>query len=270
MLTLWQTPIAEYKRAIVKLNTAYNILVYNVGTTDAARAATDAADAAIRAANANISTNVGDDAPSFTAAAAAAAAATAAYAAAAAVRAANADAISAAANAADEAARAANADVISAAANAAEEAARAVIRDSRAATSADYARLLGLKTKVTDASETGPLRDLWYGAPPDWYIREKATYEKTIVEWERELGEMSGSAKISMSTTGSLVDGTSIVENEVPLEFYIDRGSAPKEVVQEVFDAISNLNFAAGGFGYLFKNDGKSISIVPAEVDNDF
>lgn len=59
--------------------------------------------------------------------------------------------------------------------------------DVAAAARADYSRLIELKTEVTDASETGPLGDLWLGSPPDWYICAKEHYDKTIAEWEREI-----------------------------------------------------------------------------------
>lgn len=142
---------------------------------------------------------------------------------------------------------------------------------------ADYVKLSELKAEVTDASETGPLGDLWHGSPPDWYIESKEHYDKTIAEWELKLEEEAEEKRIIsetsegyFSTSAELTAEPQVVENEVPLEFYIDRGEAPKEVVQEVFDAISNLNIAAGGFGYLFETDGKSISIVPEGVSNDF
>ncbi len=52
---------------------------------------------------------------------------------------------------------------------------------------ADYTRLLGLNEEVIDASETGPLGNLWIGSQPDWYINAKDLYEKTITEWEQEI-----------------------------------------------------------------------------------
>jgi len=43
------------------------------------------------------------------------------------------------------------------------------------------------------------------------------------------------------------------------LEIYIDPGNAPKETIQEVFEALSDLHVAAGGLGLEFVNDGNFI-----------
>lgn len=56
----------------------------------------------------------------------------------------------------------------------------------------DYARLAEIKSDVIDASEAGPLGNLWHGSPPAWYINAKKQYDKTIADWERELAEIEG------------------------------------------------------------------------------
>lgn len=46
------------------------------------------------------------------------------------------------------------------------------------------------------------------------------------------------------------------------IEIYIDPGSASKETIQEVMDALSNYHMAAGGLGLEFATDEKGICIV--------
>lgn len=257
LLTSWKDPTNEYVRAVIRLNSASKILVSSapIDVNTAYAVYTDAI-AAAKAANTSKSAIVAANA---------------------------ANAIYAAANALNSSFYYATAVEAADKANVATYLAYATSVATTTAARIDYMRLTELKTDVTDASETGPLGDLWHGSPPDWYLTAKEDYDKTIAEWERELGEENVTDKISKSEKIDFSQSTKlrfeqeklrleqeVVENEIPLEFYIDRGNASKEVVQEVFDAISNLSFAAGGFGYLFKNDGKSISIVPEEVNNDF
>lgn len=132
----------------------------------------------------------------------------------------------------------------------------------------DFVRLKELKDVVTDASETGPLGDLWYGSPPDWYVKAKERYEKTIAEWERELAEekdetrkISGSAKIGISASAKL---TGLISDDTafPIEFYIDPGDAQKETIQNVLECLSDLHIAAGGFGLEFIADDLNIKAM--------
>ena len=240
LLVSWKKPTAEYKEAVVYLKAAYKTLGYTADSYTI-RAAADAA-------------NTISDTTSNTIRATQAATADAAI-------------VGAAAGATTRAV-AANSYVTRAATGRATDAAFATAlyasdamggADSytiRAAARADYTRLLELKTEVTNASETGPLGDLWQGSPPDWYIKAKEEFDKTIAEWEREIAEEEGEETDSI--------------DESHLEFYIDTGNASEEVIQEVFDAISNLSFAAGGLGFTFEKTGKAFSIVAEEVGNDF
>ncbi|MCR9231453.1 MAG: hypothetical protein NXI29_10605 [bacterium] len=50
----------------------------------------------------------------------------------------------------------------------------------------DY-RILRSLDEVIFASEKGPVGDLWHGNPPDWYIKSKAHYDKTIKMWGQEI-----------------------------------------------------------------------------------
>ena len=92
----------------------------------------------------------------------------------------------------------------------------------------DYEHLAVLKAEITDASDMGPLGDLWHGSPPDWYIEAKALYDKTIAEWERELDE---------------------ADNDRILSVYIDPGTSSPELITELYVALNALYRAHGGSG---------------------
>lgn len=128
---------------------------------------------------------------------------------------------------------------------------------------ADYERLKATKIEITDSLETGYLGDLWNGFPPGWYTKAMKDYDKTIAEWERELGDevvgnMSGSSKIGISTSAKLT-GLISDDADLPVEFYIDPGDAQKETIQNVLECLSDLHIAAGGFGLEFIADDMNI-----------
>lgn len=132
----------------------------------------------------------------------------------------------------------------------------------------DYKKLKESTSEIFDISETGPLGNLWGGSPPDWYIKAKAHYEKTITEWKNELGDteseignLSGSAKISMSATGKLI-GVISDDADFPIEFYLDPGDARKETIQNLLECLSDLHIAAGGFGLEFIADDLNIKAM--------
>ena len=168
MWTLWNKSTAEYKKEIVDLNSKYKVLVYN---TDNVAARTAAKSAARTTEDSVFTTKAADVSRVINAALAAVSAATR--------TAANATSINAAAiNSANAAARIITDNDYTAA-----DAYAIAINSART----DYRQLLELKTEVTDASETGPLGDLWHGSPPDWYIKAKEECERTIVKWERDV-----------------------------------------------------------------------------------
>ncbi|WP_417381233.1 hypothetical protein [Gimesia sp.] len=96
---------------------------------------------------------------------------------------------------------------------------------------ADYVRLKELEIAITDASETGPLGDLWHGSPPDWYIEAKERYDKAIAEWERELAEYDKN------------------DEERLLSVYVDPGTSSPELITELYIALNALYRANGGSG---------------------
>ncbi|KAA0132093.1 hypothetical protein FYZ48_28685 [Gimesia chilikensis] len=111
------------------------------------------------------------------------------------------------------------------------------------ATKSDYEKLKASKIKVTDASETGPLGDLWHGSPPDWYIEAKTKYDKTITEWKREIAESD-----------------SINNEERILSVYIDPGTSSPELITELYVALDALYRANGGSGLqIVKEDRRSM-----------
>ena len=55
-------------------------------------------------------------------------------------------------------------------------------------------------------------------------------------------------------------------DESVPLEIYIDPGSASKETIQEVLESISDLHRAAGGLGLEFRPDGFQV-VAAKEVE---
>tara|TARA_R110002049_G_scaffold290065_4_gene473315 strand:+ start:3587 stop:4375 length:789 start_codon:yes stop_codon:yes gene_type:complete len=165
-----------------------------------------------------------------------------------------------AAAAAKASANAVSASSAGGASNAAASAARASTRvttDVRSAAVADFKRLVELDTEVTDASETGPLGDLWHGSIPDWYIEAKAKYDKTIAEWEGELKESKG-RDLAQEVMDSVFEMPVFPPNPA-IEFYIDPGDAKKETIQSVLECLSDLHIAAGGFGLEFIADDMNI-----------
>ncbi|QDV52790.1 hypothetical protein [Gimesia fumaroli] len=200
---LWEKPTAEYKEAIIQLRAAYRILAYSGYTEADAKAAYEAAYVAYEAANASSDSNA---IASANAANAAASAASAAY--------------NAARHNASDAANAANAAALASRASHAAIAARK-----------DYLRLAEMETEVSDASETGPLGDLWGGAAPDWYIKAKAMFNKTIAGWGGESGE---NIEIDLGEE---------------LSVYIDPGDAPSELITDLYIALNALFKAHGGPG---------------------
>ncbi|HCO24822.1 MAG TPA: hypothetical protein DIT97_18010 [Gimesia maris] len=132
----------------------------------------------------------------------------------------------------------------------------------------DYKKLKESPTEVFDISENGPLGKLWHGSPPDWYLEAKKLYDKTIAEWtnelgddESEIGNLSGSAKISISSSGKLI-GVISDDADFPIEFYMDPGDARKETIQNVLECLSDLHIAAGGFGLEFIADDLNIKAM--------
>jgi hypothetical protein len=106
---------------------------------------------------------------------------------------------------------------------------------SVAAAAADYERLRDLNLGTypelgdrVDATEKGPLGPLWPRGQPSFQPRLSA-----------------------------LLGGQTEPRIELPdLELFIDPGVASKETIQEVLEALSDLNRAAGGLGLEFSVDG--------------
>lgn len=148
---------------------------------------------------------------------------------------------------------------------------------------ADYTRLKEHKTEVTDASEKGPLGNLWHGSPPDWYIEAKEHYNNTIAEWERELGEdvtekgnLSGSAKINFSSSGilsyklpeeiesesdaELIRRINSSEPEPLISVYFDNSGFTEEEISECLEYLSESYRSMGGIGLKVVNGN---SLIP-------
>jgi hypothetical protein len=101
----------------------------------------------------------------------------------------------------------------------------------------DYARLLELKQvayphlgQTIDPTEKGPLGPLWPKGRPMFPTNSQAQ------RWTSNL------------------EATNVVASV--LEVFIDPGSASKEAIQEVLEALSDLNREAGGLGLEFSIDG--------------
>lgn len=258
ILVSWNKATDRYKAAVVELNRQYRILIYNApyATERDSRTNTDIATNSAYVAARKHLTDSSETATNIVAALAAAAAARSAT------------------DAADSATYATYTTIY------AKDAAKAFTRDTKdtkpslyssidSTARSDYEKLKSIGKEVTDASETGPLGNLWPDSPPDWYVKAKERYDETIMEWEQELGEEYQTEGLVYWDERNELEywgKENVLNNEIPLEFYLLRGNASEETVEEVFNAISNLSFAAGGFGLLFKNDGNAISIVPEEM----
>jgi hypothetical protein len=118
----------------------------------------------------------------------------------------------------------------------------------------DYAWLKEHKDEVTDASETGPLGDLWHRSPPDWYITVKEKYDKTIAEWERELESLEERARrYEESDPAPLIS------------VYFDDSDFTKEEMAAFLEYVSESYRSLGGEG-LKVVDGKTLLPENAKV----
>lgn len=240
LLSSWSEPSKKYKKAVLNLNRSFRILTLS---SDRATAAQTANTAFVAACNILNETKDLYDYPD---------AAKAAEAARAAVRVVG-------ITRPDAKVKAPSEDAVLA----------ALVTDAItaiAAARADYDRLMATKIEITDTLETGYLGDIWSGFPPDWYVKAKADYDKTIAKWEHELGEelegnLSGSAKIGISSSAKLA-GVISDDADFPIEFYIDPGDARKETIQNVLECLSDLHIAAGGFGLEFISDDMNIKAM--------
>ena len=238
LLVSWNNPTEKYKRAVVNINASFDILASDTSTTRAAIDAAYSVDLYVDATTTKAARNAALSSRDAAEAASSAAAA-----------------IRATPHSADAAARAAR----SAAAKASRSANDAMsfyltstppsFYDITRATRADYVWLKEFRIKITEASETGPLGDLWHGSPPDWYLKEKAKYDKTIVEWEREIAEESPE------------DRAKRFENSDPeplISVYFDDSDFTKEEMAAFLEYVSESYRSLGGEG-LKVVDGKTL-----------
>ena len=95
-------------------------------------------------------------------------------------------------------------------------------------------------------------------------IENGHTFILTARTMPRELEDTVNLKVITVPNLSALTVNVEFVSE--PLEIFIDPGNASVETLQEVFDALSELNVACGGLGLTFKTDGKSVFAV-SEVE---
>ncbi|WP_417384926.1 hypothetical protein [Gimesia sp.] len=247
LLVLLGKPISSYRKAVVTLSKLSENLVYGDSTYSANNKASEAAmtarsTAARTATVAKASNAAAHVHPNAAAAAAAADAAV----------------IATTDTSAEGAFRCARAAVASVKARSTPQ--DQSIANTVYASRKDFELLANLKTITTDASEAGPLGDLWHGSTPDWYIEAKAKYDNTIAEWEGELKESKG-RDLAQEVMDSLFEMPVFPPNPA-IELYIDPGDAKKETIQSVLECLSDLHIAAGGFGLEFNADDMNIKAM--------
>ncbi|QDT42352.1 hypothetical protein Pan241w_24350 [Gimesia alba] len=120
---------------------------------------------------------------------------------------------------------------------------RLVANETIAAIYKDFESLTKLGMDVTDASESGPLGDFWHGAPPEWYLKTKEYYDKTIKVW------------------GQATANEEAVSETEPFSVYLDPGSAPPELITDLYIALDSLYRAHGGSGLeIVKEERRSLA----------
>ncbi|MCA9014003.1 MAG: hypothetical protein KDA77_01615 [Planctomycetaceae bacterium] len=234
LLVSWKKPNTEYKEAVVKLNRACRILFKYTyyGSRDADLASNSAADAAANADAYAYRANAGATTLSAT------------------------RSIKSGIDAYTSYGPSVDAYAVSAARSVIDALEPAAISATISAIREDYNRLKEIKNEVTDASETGPLGDLWHGSPPDWYLDAKAKYDKTIVEWEREVGGESPKDRVMRFEES----------NPEPLiSVYFDDSEFTKEEMAAFLEYVSESYRSLGGEG-LKVVDGKTLLPENARV----
>lgn len=263
LLASWRTPTREYKKAVLMLNREFRNLFSSLDATfkvaDVANDARKAASRASRAANA----------------------AEAIYYAAYVIRSSGhkidtedkIDSYIAAVNVAAYA---------SSLASEASNAAYNTDKSSRTAARADYVKLKELGRELIDASETGPLGDLWHGSPPEWYIEAKEKYNKAIAEWEQEIAEEGGNKRVKWKeTVEESIDSLTSIDasdeeaelakrieesNPAPLiSVYFDNSGFTDEEIEACLEFVSESYRSLGGIG-LKVVDGNMLSPVMEEA----
>ena len=115
----------------------------------------------------------------------------------------------------------------------------------------DYSRLKILEDEVLNASEAGPLGNLWNDSPTEWYIKAKVHYDKSIAEWERKLAE---------EEKDDLAKRIASSEPEPLISVYFDDSGFTNDEIAECLEYLSESYRSMGGIGLKVVNGN---SLVP-------